>query len=123
MSDEKLEEMVKVYADLAKDDKIDASALLINALEQEDQNRISSKTKRWAYLISIGAPPLGLIFAVWFYFGGKSDGKNSAIMCVILTAVSLLITIILFKVILSGSGASVQQIEQIKPADIYQLSQ
>jgi hypothetical protein len=123
MSDKKLEELVNQYAVLAKDDKIDTTALLFNALEQEDANRISSKTKRWAYLISISVPPFGLLFAIWFYIGDKSDGKSAAITCTLLTAFSCLMTFLLFKTILSGSGTSVEQIQQIKPADIYQLSQ
>lgn len=122
MSDEKLESLVNEYADLAKNDKIDTTALLMNALEQEDQNKISTKTKRWAYLISIGVPPVGLAFALYFYFSDKSDGKSTAIACVILTAVSGLITIIIFKSILSGSGVSTQQLEQIKPQDVYDLT-
>lgn len=123
MSEQKLEELVNEYATLAKDDNIDTSALLMNALEQEDQNRISTKTKRWAYLISIGVPPLGLLFAAMFYFGDKSDGKSTAIACVVLTAVSCLITYVIFQSILSGSGTTVEQIQQIQPTDIYQLSQ
>lgn len=123
MSEQKLEELVNEYATLAKDDNIDTSALLMSALEQEDQNRISPKMKRWAYLISIGIPPLGLLFAAMFYFGDKSDGKSTAIVCVVLTAISCLVTFVIFKSVLSGSGSSVQQIQQIKPADIYELSQ
>ncbi len=123
MSEQKLEELVNEYATLAKDDNIDASALLMSALEQEDQNRISPKMKRWAYLISIGVPPVGLLFAAMFYFGDKSDGKSSAIVCVVLTVISCLVTFVIFKSVLSGSGSSVQQIQQIKPADIYELSQ
>lgn len=122
MSDEKLESLVNEYADLAKNDKIDTAALLMNALEQEDQNRLSSKTKRWAYLISLGIPPLGLLFAVYFYFSDKSDGKNAAIVCVILTAISGIFTIILFKSFMTGAGVSTEQIQQIKPQDIYELS-
>lgn len=122
MSDQKLEELVNEYAELAKDDKIDTSALLINALEQEDSNKISHSTKRWAYLISIGAPPLGLLFAVWFYFGDKSDGKSTAMACLILTAISSVIGFILIKSMLSGSGVTTQQLQQIKPKDVYDLT-
>jgi hypothetical protein len=121
MSDEKLEQIVAEYADLAKDKNIDASALLINALEQEDRNKIPTATKRWAYLISIGVPPLGLLFAIWFYFGDKSDGKSTAIACVILTAVSSIIGILIVKSMLSGAGVSTEQLQQIKPADVYEL--
>lgn len=122
MSDEKLEQIVTEYAALAKDENIDTSALLINALEQQEQNKISSGTKRWAYLISIGLPPLGLLFAAWFYFSDKDDGQSTAIACLILTAISGIISILLIKAIFSGSGVSPEQIQQIKPADIYELT-
>lgn len=123
MSDEKLEELVNEYADLAKDKNIDASALLINALEQEDQNMVSSKSKRWAYLISLGFPPIGIAFGLYYYFNDYSDGKKVAYMCVGLTLFSLIFTIILFAGLFNSAGVSPQQIEKIKPADIYQLSQ
>lgn len=123
MSDEKLQEIVTEYADLAKDKNIDVAALMVNALQQEDNNMLSSKTKRWAYLISLGVPPFGLLFAIYFYFSDKSDGKNAALMCLILTIFTVVISIIFIKMIFSGSGTSVEQIQQIKPADIYQLTQ
>src|SRR5690606_11679172 len=124
MSDEKLEEIVSEYAALAKEDKnIDASALLINALEQQNQNKLNQRIKRWAYLISIGLPPFGLLFAIWFYFSDKDDGKSAGITCLILTAISGIISILLIKAIFSGSGTFPEQIQQINPADIYQLTQ
>ena len=122
MSDQKLEQIVNEYAELAKDKNIDASALLINALEQRDNNRIATNTKRWAYLISIGVPPLGLLFAAWFYFGDKDDGQTAAIACIILTVVSSVIGILLIKSMLSGSGVTPQQLQEIKPADVYELA-
>ena len=123
MADEKLEQIVSEYAELAKDKNIDASALLINALEQRNDNRIPTNTKRWAYLISIGLPPLGLLFAAWFYFGDKDDGKTAAIACIILTVVSSIVGILLIKAILSGSGVTPQQLQEIKPTDVYELTQ
>ena len=122
MSDEKLESLVNEYADLAKDKKIDAAALLINALEQQDQNKLSVSAKRWAYIISLTLPPLGLLFAAWFYFSDKTDGKQAAVVCIILTAVSILFALILLKMLISGSGVSPDQLQQIKPADIYDLT-
>ncbi len=123
MSDEKLQELVSEYADLAKDKNIDASALLINALEQTDNNKLSQSTKRWAYLVSIGLPPFGLVFAAWFYFSDKEDGQTAAIACLVLTVVSSIIGIIFVKAIFSGSGVSPAQLQEIKPADVYELTQ
>lgn len=123
MSDEKLQEIVTEYADLAKDKNIDVATLMINALQQEDANKISSRTKKWAYILSLSLPPIGLAFALWFWMGDKTDKKNAAYICIALTAVTIIATIIFFNVILSSSGTSIDQINQIKPADIYQLSQ
>jgi hypothetical protein len=95
----------------------------MNALQQQETNKLSDKQKRWAYLISLGAPPFGLIFAVKFYLSGKEDGEQAAWICGALTAVSILLFVLLGKVILSSSGTSLKQIEQIKPADIQQLTQ
>ena len=123
MSDEKLQDLVSEYVDLAKDKNIDVATLMVNALQQEDANRIPSKTKKWAYIISLALPPFGLGFALWFYLGDKSDGKKAAIICVVLTAITIIATVIFFNIILSGSGTSLDQIQKIKPSDIYQLSQ
>lgn len=123
MADDNLDEVVKEYAELAKDKNIDAAGLMISALQQRDQNRLSPKTKRWAYLISLGLPPLGLGFALWFFFREETDAKTAAFICVALTLFSLGLTIIFFNVILQSSGTSVEQIQQIKPNDIYQLTQ
>lgn len=123
MSDQKLDEIVTEYADLAKDKNIDVATLMMNALQQEDANKLSAKSKRWAYLISLGLPPFGLGFALWFYFSDKSDGKSTAIVCVLLTIFSIIGSIIFINMLFSGTGASVEQIQQIKPADIYELTQ
>ncbi len=124
MSDQKLEEIVSEYADLAKDKNIDTASLLINALQQQDQNKLSAKSKRWAYLISLGFPPVGFIFALYYYFGKEeTDAKTAAYWCIALTVVSLVLLIVFFNAVLSTSGTSIEQIQQIKPADIYELTQ
>jgi hypothetical protein len=76
MSDQKLEEIVSEYAELAKDKNIDVAALMANALQQEDTNKLSGKAKKWGYLVSLGVPPFGLGFAAWFFFSDKCDGKR-----------------------------------------------
>ena len=124
MSENELEKKVADYVAVAKENKnVDVAALMLNALQTEDQNLLSSKTKKWAYLVSVGAPPFGLFFAAWFYFSDKSDGKRAAWVCIALTAVAIAGFLILMKVFFVSSGASVSQIEQIKPSDIMQLSQ
>lgn len=122
MSDEKLETIVSEYVELAKDKNVDTAALLMNALQQEEDNKLSLKQKRWGYLVSLGLPPLGLLFALAFYFSDKSDGKQTAYICIGLTVASIVVSIVLFKSLFSGTGASIQQIQQIKPQDVYELT-
>lgn len=124
MADQKLDEIVKEYADLAKEDKnIDAATLMINALQQHDQNRVNPKWKRWAFVISLTIPPVGLIFAAYYFLRTENDARSAGVWCIVLTAISLIATIVFFKIILDGSGASIEQIQQIKPEQIYELTQ
>lgn len=124
MSDKQLEELTNEYVDLAKDKNIDVATLMISALQQQDQNKLSAKAKRWSYLVSLGVPPIGYVLALYYYFvKEESDAKTTAYWCAALTTISLVGTIIFFNLVLSGSGVSLDQIQQIKPADIYQLSQ
>jgi hypothetical protein len=122
--DDQLESKVASYVEAAKENKnVDVAALMLNALESEDQNRLSNKSKHWAYLIAIGVPPLGLLFAAWFFFSDKTDGRQAAGMCVFLTVLSIAMFFISAKLFFSSAGVSVQQIEQIKPADIHEFVQ
>lgn len=126
MKSDQLEKQFKVYAELAKKDKsIDVTSLMINALDThtKDADFITAGQKRWAYIISLGAPPLGLFFFVKFWFSGKEDGHDAAWICLVLTAVSIMIMVILSKVLLSGSGAQLEQIQQLTPKDIQQFSE
>lgn len=124
MSDQKLEELATEYAELAKNKNIDAATLMISALQQQDQNRLSAKSRRWAYLASLAFPPIGYLIAMYFFFvKDESDAKTTAYWCVALTTISLVLSIVFFNAILSSSGVSVEQIQQINPADIYQLTE
>ncbi len=124
MNEQKLEEQFKQYQELAKGDKnIDVAKLMLTALQTQNANLISTKQKRWAYLISLGVPPFGLIFAIKFYLSGKDDGKQAAIICVALTIFSILIFWLIARSLISSSGVSLDQIQQIKPNDIQQLLQ
>jgi hypothetical protein len=108
----------------AENKNIDVASLMMQALDKNTaRNVVPPGQKRWAYLISVGLPPFGLIFAAKYYFSELDDGKDAAWICITLTAVGILGMILMFKSLLSGSGASFQQIEQIKPSDIQQLVQ
>ncbi len=122
--DKKLEEQIKEYQAVAKEHpNVDVGLLAMNALQNQNQNLVSSKGKRWAYLVSIALPPLGLLFAFRYFFGDEDDARQVAWICVILTAIGLVLIWVGTKALFSGSGASLEQIQQIKPSDAMQLLQ
>ena len=55
--------------------------------------------------------------------GLEDDANNVAWVCVWITVASVLLFWLGGKLLLSGSGTSVQQIQQIKPSDVMQLTQ
>ena len=118
MNDEKLEKELEAYRDLAhQDKKIDVAALMINALQKHQSNLLDVKQKRWAYLISLSVPPVGLFFALKFYLSDKDDGAQAAIICLVLTALAVLLFVLLSKSLLSSGGTS------LSPTDYQQLLQ
>ncbi|MBI5530532.1 MAG: hypothetical protein HY918_03455 [Candidatus Doudnabacteria bacterium] len=122
--DKKLEKQINEFQSLGKENpKIDVGMLMLNALQSQKQNEVPAKTKRWAYLISIGAPPFGILFAVKYFFSDEDDARQVAWSCVVLTVLALLMWWVFAKLLFSGSGTSLQQVEQIKPSDIMQLTQ
>lgn len=124
MNEEQLAKQIKDYAELAKQNKkVDVASLALAALQSHERNLLPPKEKRWGYLTSIAVPPFGLIFAAKFYFSGKDDGQEAAFMCIILTFVSIIVFGLMFKALLGTSNVNVNQIEQIKPADVQQLIQ
>lgn len=117
-----LEEQIQEYQKIAKENKdVDLAVLMANALKQQEENLTPTKQKQWGYLISLLFPPFGLFFAIVFYLNEKTDGKKAALMCVILTIFSILLAWLFIKIVLFGSGADLNQIQQIKPEDIKQL--
>lgn len=122
-TEEKMSKKIQDYRDLAKQDKnIDVAALALNAL-QADLQPESVKSARWAYVISLGLPPLGLLVAVKYFLDGTDRAKSIAWTCVVLTFVSITLTILTFNFMLSGSNVSVDQIKQINPQDLQELLQ
>jgi hypothetical protein len=122
--EEDLAKKVELYQNLGKENpNIDVNLLMSQALMNQKQNLVSSRMKYWAYTISIGVPPFGLLFAFKLFWSSEDDAKQAALTCVILTVVSLFFYWLLGKMIFSSTGANLQQIEQIKPSDIQQLVQ
>ena len=124
--EKKLEEQFAEYQEIAKEHKdVDVASLMINALQNErnNQNLVSAKAKRSAYVISVGVPPLGLLFALRYYFGDEDDGKQVAYICILLTVLAVIGFFILAQSLFSGAGVSVEQVQQIRPADIQEFVQ
>lgn len=123
-TDKNLEHQFSEYQDIAKTNpNVDVASLMINALQTQKQNVVSTKMKHWAYLIALSLPPFGMIFAVKFWFGDEDDAKTCAYVCTALTVMSLLMFWFIGKLMFSSAGVSVDQIQQIKPKDVMQLYQ
>ncbi len=122
--DKKLEQQINEYQAVAKDNPdVNIGMLMMNALQNQKDNMVSSKGKRWAYFISLSVPFSGFVFALKYFMADEDDAKQVAWICIILTVVSLLMLWLGGKLLLSGSGTSLEQIRQIKTQDIMQLTQ
>lgn len=126
-SEKELETKLEQYQELAKENKnIDVAALMASALDQARRDEVEGKKKNRAYWVSVCLPPLGLFYALRYYFSSKSDGKRVALICVILTAVSLLLAWGVSAMIMSSlptSGLDLKQIESVNPNDLKSLLQ
>ncbi len=124
MNEDELAKQLKKFQELGKGNKdIDVAALSLAALQGYEKNLLPAKQKRWGYLVSLAVPPFGLIYAFRFYFSGKEDGEEAALLCVVLTCVSIILFVLLGKLMLSSGGITPSQIQQIKPSDVQQLYQ
>jgi hypothetical protein len=123
-TEKKIEKQISAYQQIAKYNKdIDMPALVMNALENQYKNSVSTKQKHWAYLISVALPPFGLIFAIIFYLSDKDDAKRVANICVLLTVLAGAAFFITGYIMFSSSGVSVDQIQQFNPDNLQQLVQ
>jgi hypothetical protein len=113
-SEKEIASRVEQYRELAKEDKkIDAVALMTSALVQSGEEAVAAKNKRWAYLVSVGLPPLGLLPAVYYYFSGKADGKRVALTCVILTVLAAAVAWFVGSLAMSGLSSSGGQLQDV----------
>ena len=119
MDDEKkVAERIAQYQELGKaDKKVDVGALAIFELQAAQmEERVSAKKRRWAYLISASLPPVGLLFAAYYYFSGKSDGKKTALVCVIITVLTVAVGWLLVRQL--ASSVDTTQMDQIRNIDL-----
>lgn len=122
--DQDLSKKVELYQEVAKaNPNVNMGLLMMNALQTEKQNSVSVKQKRWAYLISIGVPPFGFLLALKYFWADEVDAREVAWTCVVLTIISVLMFWLGSKLLLSGSGTSLDQIQKITPSQIQQLGQ
>jgi hypothetical protein len=122
MSDEDLTKKVTEYQKLAQENpNVNVSMLMMNALETS--NKVRQHSYRWGYMIAVGLPPFGLLVAIKYWMSGEDDDRQAAKICILLTAISVIMFFAFGKLFFSSAGVSPQQIEQIKPADIQQVLQ
>ena len=118
-SEQEASKKIEVYKDLAAENKnVDVGSLMISALEQAQQDEIAAKKKRWAYLVSVGLPPFGLLYALRYYFSDKAGAKRVALICVILTVISLLAAWLIAQMFLASAGPELNQIQSLNPGDL-----
>lgn len=123
-SEKEVQRKIDQYQELGEKNKnIDVAALMINALEQAQRDEIETKKKHRAYLVSVGLPPFGLLYAIRYYFSDKDDGKKVALICAILTVCSLLVAWGIGALMFSGSGADTAQLQSVSTSDLKALFQ
>jgi hypothetical protein len=123
--DKKIEERISQFQALGKEDKnVDVAKLMMFSLNEKG-NAVSSKKKRWAYIVSLGLPPIGFLLALKYYFDDEDDARHVANVCVVITLAALLMVWISFKMLSSGSAGPAEtelnQIQQINPKDLQDL--
>jgi len=121
-----LEKQLQDYAEIAKTDKsVDAAGLAIGVLKDYEENKVSSRVRKWAYWISFLFPPFGLIFSVkYYFFSDKSDARRVATICVIITALTIGLFLLFVWIMFASIGTeNLNQIQQINPEDVRSLLQ
>lgn len=119
MEDKKLEQQFNEFAKLGNENKnIDVAGLMLNALNKGG-GMVSEREKKRAYFVSVLLPPFGLLYALKFYiFSKEEDASTVGHGCVILTILSVGALWVFFKLFLSSSGTSMDQLQQINPKTI-----
>ena len=124
MGDKDLTKKIQEYTELAKNDpNVDINALMLSAFDSEHRAVSEAKSYKWAYLISVGAPPFGAIYAVKYFLSGDARDKTAAYVCLILTAISIIFFALTLKTFTASSGVSLDQIQQINSSDVQELVQ
>ncbi|MBX4204670.1 MAG: hypothetical protein KW788_00600 [Candidatus Doudnabacteria bacterium] len=113
MNEDELAKQIKQYKDLHSANKeIDVASLAMAALSGANDQMLTSKEKRWGYMVSLAVPPFGLLYAVKFFTSGKSDGKTAAYVCLGLTVASIALLLLTTNLMFSSTGLTVDQLKQ-----------
>ena len=119
--EQEISDQVQKYQELAKaNPSIDLAALAMHEFKHSG-NFVSAKVKRWSYIISLLFPPVGIFIAIYFFLEDKRDGKTVAWVCIALTGLAILLTWMFLAMMLSSSGTSIEQLQEINPDDLRQL--
>ena len=127
-NEKELEEQFSQLQELSKQNpNVDASAVMIAALEAQHADKSRAKRHRWVYLASVGLPPAGLFIAAYYYFFSEDpDKKQVAIWSASLTIFSLVVAYVTFNVMFytamqsTGQNIDLNQLKQ-QPAQLEQL--
>ena len=118
-TENELNKTVELYQQAAQENpNIDVASLMVSALKNQKQNLVPSPQKKWAYLISIGLPPFGVLIALKFYFfDSREDAKSLAYTCLILTVFSLFLVWLTAKMFQTPNLGQIKQIDQAQIKD------
>lgn len=117
--DKQTENRLQQILELQKENpNIDVASLMKAELESstEKSSNVPQKSITRAYFVSVFFPPFGLIYALKFYLSGEESAKKAALVCVILTVVSILglvlVNYIMLSPLLEQAGTNQVNIEE-----------
>lgn len=119
-----VEARMREYADGAKTNAgTDKATLAIAAIESiQSESRVSPKKKKWLYLLSLVFPPVGFVFAAWYFFSKKIDGKQVALACAIITIASVILAWLAFMMVFASiPQETLRQMQTIGPNDLKEI--
>ena len=114
---EKIEQIRKVAK---ANPGVDEAALASALLQEHSKGGLPGKEVARAYVVSLLAPPFGLYYVFKYWLRSESDARKTAIVCLIMTTVSLAVLWFLGSVIFSSP--QIQSIQNLNPQDVRQLT-
>jgi uncharacterized membrane-anchored protein len=98
----------------------DKAALAMAAMEETMQaERVATKKRRWAYLIALAVPPIGIVIAFYYYFSKKADGKRVAWITLILSIAGFVLLWLSMEMFKAAIPATLQT--QLNDMDVKEL--